>query len=82
MPTVQNLIGKNALWSAYQNAGPLEKAEILLELKKADLYRHFQTVASKQGHDLHNVKAPLRDIFLKVLPQTAELFGVKAPVNQ
>ena len=69
-------IGKNHLWNAYQSAEPLKRDEVLLELKKLNLYRHFQTVASKEGHDLKMAKAPLRDIFLKVMPETAHLFGI------
>lgn len=77
MIMAQNLAtGKNKLWEAYQNAGPLQKAEILLELKKINQYRHFQTVASKEGFDIKMSKAPLRDIFMKVLPETAPLFGI------
>ncbi|MCX6216547.1 MAG: hypothetical protein NT073_19110 [Spirosoma sp.] len=70
---------KNKLWDVYQNAAPLVHSEILLELKKQNLYRHWQTVASKEGYDLHLAKAPLRDIFLKVMPETAPYFGVTLP---
>lgn len=68
--------GKNELWVAYQNAGPLQKDEILLELKKAGLYRHWYTVACKEGFVIKMAKAPLRDIFMKVMPETAPLFGI------
>lgn len=76
MHTVQKSVGKNALWTAYQDAGPLKHHEILIKLKEAGLHRHWMVVASKEGHDLKMAKAPLRDIFLKVLPETAPLFGV------
>lgn len=69
--------GKNELWTAYQNAPSLIHAEILLELKKAEMYRHWQTVASKDYYDLRMARAPLRDIFLKLMPETAPLFGIK-----
>lgn len=68
--------GKNELWSVYQNAEPLKRDEIILELKKVDLFRHWLVVASKEGHDLKMAKAPLRDIFLRVMPETAKYFGV------
>lgn len=77
MRTVEDLSkGKNALWDEYVNAVPHKHAQILFELKQAGLYRHWQTVASKEGHDLKMAKAPLRDIFLKVMPETAHYFGV------
>lgn len=77
MRTVQNLSkGKNELWGKYINALPYKHAQIVFELKQAGLYRHWQQVASKEGHDLRMAKAPLRDIFLKVMPETASYFGV------
>ncbi|GAB3803093.1 hypothetical protein GCM10028819_32450 [Spirosoma humi] len=82
MQTVQkSTVGKNELWSAYQNAGPLKRDEIILELKKVDLFRHWLVVASKEGHDLKMAKAPLRDIFLKVMPETAHYFGITTSVK-
>lgn len=77
MGTVQNLSkGKNELWDVYTNAAPGKHAQIVFELKQSGLYRHWQQVASKEGHDLRMAKAPLRDIFLKVMPETAHYFGV------
>lgn len=70
-------VAKNELWTAYRNAEPLIREEILLELKKQDLYRHWQTVASKAGYDLRMAKAPLRDLFLKLMPETAPMFGME-----
>lgn len=74
---VQNLtVGKNKLWTAYQEAGPLVKDEIILELKKQGVFRHWLVVASKEGYDLTNSKAKLQNVFLKLLPETAPLFGI------
>ncbi|MVM35022.1 hypothetical protein GO755_33660 [Spirosoma sp. HMF4905] len=77
MSTVQNLtVGKNELWTAYKDAGPLKHYQILLELKEAGLHRHWLVVASKEGYDLPNAKGKLIQIFLKHMPETAHLFGV------
>lgn len=67
---------KNALWAAYRDAKPLVRAEISLELKKAGLDRHWRETASKAGYDLKKAKAPLRDIFTKLMPETAPMFGL------
>ena len=72
----KELTNKNDLWLQYRMAHPLVRDEIIVELKKQDLYRHWQQVASKAGYDLHMAKAPLRDIFLKLMPETAPLFGL------
>ncbi|WP_077919766.1 hypothetical protein [Spirosoma sp. 209] len=81
MRTVNKVIpGKNALWVAYREAAPLVRDEIVLELKKIELFRYWQETASKEGYDLRKkVKAPLRDIFLRLMPETAPLFGLPAP---
>lgn len=78
MRTVQKpSVGKNELWTAYENALPLQQDEILLELKKAGLYQHFYKVATVEGYDLKkDHKGRLRDAFMKVLPETAPLFGI------
>jgi hypothetical protein len=68
--------GKNRLWDVYQVADDLIRMEIILELKKANLFRHWQGVASKEGYDLPNAKAKLRDIFTRLLPETKKLFGL------
>ncbi len=67
--------GKNALWEAYQNADKLVQDEVLLELKKIGLRNHFYYTASKAGYDLTNPKGKLLEIFLRVMPETAHLFG-------
>lgn len=75
--------GKNKLWVAFQAADPLVKAEILLELKKRGLYRHWYSAACKATYNLLRPQAPLRDLFLEFMPETAELFGlppVKKPL--
>lgn len=79
METAQNLtVGKNELWTAYQNADPLVFKEILLELQKKNLYRHFQRVASREGYNLKGkANHHLRDIFIRLIPETAPLFGVQ-----
>ena len=80
---VQNLrVGKNELWTAYQDAGPVKHCEVMVELKAVGLYRHWLVVASKEGYDLKMAKAPLRDVFLKLMPETAYLFGITlTPTN-
>jgi hypothetical protein len=79
MSTVQKPpIGKNELWVAYQ-ADPVAHAAIVQDLKNANLFRHWLSTASKEGHDLKNAKAVLRDIFMKHLPETAKLFGLVIP---
>lgn len=77
MPTAQKTtVGKNALWQAYQDASPLVKGEIALELRKVNLYRHWYSVACKEGYNLKMAYAPFRDIFLRIMPETAPLFGL------
>ncbi|WP_460983192.1 hypothetical protein [Spirosoma fluminis] len=77
MQTAQNSsLSKNALWDKYRDADSLVRDEIMLELKKAGLFRHWWGVASKASYDLHKAKAPLRDIFVKLLPESAPLFGL------
>jgi hypothetical protein len=71
------LTQKNDLWTVYRDADALVRAKIQVELKDADLYRHWLQTASKEGHDLPNAKGKLRDIFLKYLPETATLFGLE-----
>jgi len=73
--------GKNALWDAYQNADQLVHDEILLELKKKGLRSHFYYTASKQGYDLRDAKYDVREIFTRLLPSTALLFGL-APAKK
>jgi hypothetical protein len=73
--------GKNALWAAYQDADQLVHDEILLELKKKGVRRHFYYTASKEGYDLRNAKFDVREIFSRLLPETAELFGL-APAKK
>lgn len=75
--THTTVVSKNDLWLAYQMSSPIVKEEIILELKKVGLLRHWHVVASKAHYDLRMAKAPLRDIFLKLMPETAPLFGVK-----
>ena len=80
---VQNLrVGKNELWMAYQDAGPVKHCEIMVELKAVGLYRHWLVVASKEGYDLKMAKAPLRDIFLRLMPESARHFGIEPKPNQ
>lgn len=77
MAITQTLLpGKNALWLEYTTAHPTVRDGLIDELKEHNLYRHWQQVASKEGHDLKMAKAPLRDIFLKHMPETAPHFGV------
>lgn len=76
MRTAQNLASKNDLWAAYQDASPGARAQIVHELKQVGLLRHWHMIASKEGYNLKMAKAPLRDIFLKVMPETAPYFGV------
>ena len=73
--------GKNELWTVYQNADPLKHHELLLELKAAGLYRHWQTCASNKRHNLKMAAHPLVSIFLKVMPETAPYFGIKHPAK-
>jgi hypothetical protein len=75
--TPKSIARKNDLWLAYQDANPLIRAEIILNLKKAGLFRYWLDAASKYGYDLRKVKAPLRDIFLELMPETAHMFGIK-----
>ncbi|RYC69840.1 hypothetical protein [Spirosoma sordidisoli] len=77
----QNLaVGKNPLWTAYQDAGSLVRDEIILELKRQGLFRYWLVTASKEGYDLKKkVKAPMRDIFIRLMPETATLFGLPVP---
>ncbi len=70
--------GKNALWTLYRGASPLIRDEIILELKKAELFRHWLSTASKRGYNLTKAKAPVRDIFTRLLPDSKPLFGLPA----
>ncbi|QIP14702.1 hypothetical protein G8759_19835 [Spirosoma aureum] len=78
MATMEKVpVGKNPLWLKYKMANPIVRAEVILELKKRNVYRHWQTVACKEGYDLERkANAQLRDIFIKLMPETAPLFGV------
>ncbi|UHG93462.1 hypothetical protein [Spirosoma oryzicola] len=67
---------KNKLWDIYQDANPILRAEIILALKKAGVFRYWLDAASKHGYNLHKVKAPVRDIFIAHMPDTAPMFGV------
>ncbi|RIV20563.1 hypothetical protein DYU11_21195 [Fibrisoma montanum] len=70
---------KNALWAAYRCAAPMLRAEIILELKKIGLFRYWWETASKADYDLRMAKAPLRDVFVRLMPESAPMFGLKAP---
>ncbi|OIN59771.1 hypothetical protein [Arsenicibacter rosenii] len=69
---------KNALWTLYQNADQLVRDEIQLELKKADLFDHWLRTASVAGYNLYHAAAPLRDTFVRLLPESAPLFEKNA----
>ena len=69
---------KNVLWQLYREADGLVRDEIQLELKKADLFRTWQQTASLAGYNLFYAPGPLRDIFLKLLPESKPLFEKNA----
>ncbi|MFD1143009.1 hypothetical protein ACFQ4C_17920 [Larkinella insperata] len=77
MPTAKKIShSKNALWDIYADADPVVRTRIQLDLKEVALFRHWYETASKGGYDLTKAKAPLRDIFLKHMPETAKIFGI------
>ncbi|WP_143092765.1 hypothetical protein [Arsenicibacter rosenii] len=65
---------KNALWSLYESADPLVRMEIFLELKKNSLERHWRSVASYSHYDLRHAPWPLRDVFVRLIPESKALF--------
>ncbi len=65
---------KNALWQLYLEASPMRQLELRIELKRVDLLRHWQGSASVEGYNIKHAPYPLRDLFVRLFPESAIYF--------
>lgn len=66
--------GKSELWDLYKNANPLVRLEIQMTLKQYGLQNHWLNTASQITFNLHHAPWPLRDVFVRLIPESKPLF--------